>query len=214
MTVASPLAVYAEMLEHPTELSLARGADGSAWRPPIERWTGPADQVDERALAGLTGPVLDVGCGPGRHLCALARRGVAALGIDVSPTAVGLARLAGARAIVGSIFEEVPRSGSWGSALLLDGNIGIGGNPERLLGRVAELLAPGGRIVVELVAPPRATVRTRVRLETVHAASDWFDWAQVSATDAARLFDGVGMVLAERWHEHDRWFVVAVSGSG
>lgn len=207
--MASPLAVYADMLERPRQLSLARTTDGSAWRPRVERWTGQADAVDERALAGLAGPVLDVGCGPGRHLCALARQGVVALGIDVSPTAVALARVAGARAIIGSIFEEVPRAGHWGSALLLDGNIGIGGSPERLLSRVAELLAPGGQILVELAAPWRATVRTRVRLETVRAASDWFDWAEVSAADADRLLGEVGLTVADRWHEHDRWFVVA-----
>jgi SAM-dependent methyltransferase len=210
--MASPLAVYADMLERPHELSLARAADGSAWRPRVERWTGKADAVDERALAGLAGPVLDVGCGPGRHLCALGRRGVVALGIDVSPTAVALARVAGAHAMLGSIFEEVPRRGHWGSALLLDGNIGIGGSPERLLRRVAELLAPGGRILVELAAPSRATVRTRIRLETVSAASDWFDWAHVSATDADRLLGDAGLVVAERWQERDRWFVVATGG--
>jgi SAM-dependent methyltransferase len=208
----SPLAVYADMLERPHERSLARTVDGSSWRPRVERWTGTADDVDERALAGLRGPVLDVGCGPGRHLCALGRRGIVALGIDVSPTAVDLARLAGARAIVGSIFGKVPLTGDWESALLLDGNIGIGGSPDRLLRRVAELLVPHGRIVVELAAPSLATVRTRVRLETMRGASDWFDWAAVSATDADHLLADAGLVVAERWHERNRWFVVAARG--
>ena len=209
--MASPLAVYADMLERPHQLSLARATDGSAWRPRIERWIGQADAIDERALAGLAGPVLDVGCGPGRHVCALARRGVVALGIDVSATAVTIARAAGARAIVGSIFGPVPWSGRWESALLLDGNIGIGGRPERLLGRVGELLAPGGQILVELAAPSRATVRTQIRLETVRAASDWFDWAEVSAADADRLFGEVGLTVEDRWHDHDRWFVLATA---
>ncbi len=123
-----------------------------------------------------------------------------------------LARLAGARAIVGSIFEEVPLIGRWESALLLDGNIGIGGRPDRLLRRIRELLAPDGRIVVELAAPWHSTVRTRVRLETVRGASDWFDWAAVSSADAEQLLDGAGLVVAERWHERDRWFVVASAG--
>jgi hypothetical protein len=34
--------------------------------------------------------------------------------------------------------------------LLLDGNIGIGGDPHRLLRRVRELLTPTGRLLVEL----------------------------------------------------------------
>ena len=63
---------------------------------PLARWLGPAGAVDERVLERARGPVLDVGCGPGRHVHALARRGVLALGVDVSPVAVRLARARGA----------------------------------------------------------------------------------------------------------------------
>ena len=37
-------------------------------------------------------PVLDLGCGPGRHLAALRRRGKRGLGVDLSPVAVEFAR--------------------------------------------------------------------------------------------------------------------------
>jgi SAM-dependent methyltransferase len=207
--MTSPLAVYAAMLERPDLPSIARFADGSAQRALVARWTSVADAVDERALRGLAGPVLDVGCGPGRHLSALSRSGIFALGVDLSPAAVGLARGAGGQAIVGSIFDEVPRGGGWSSALLLDGNIGIGGSPERLLRRVRDLLAPGGQIVIELAAPSRATVLTKVRLETASVTSEWFDWAEVSAADADPLLDGAGLTLASRWHAGGRWFAVA-----
>src|SRR5438132_7335064 len=39
--------------------------------------------------------VLDVGCGPGRHAPALARRGNEVVGVDVSPRFVELARAGG-----------------------------------------------------------------------------------------------------------------------
>ncbi len=110
----------------------ARLRDGTAVPLPLERYLGPADTTDEQLLDGLTGPVLDVGCGPGRHLRALANRGVFALGVDLSPVAVELAVGHGGRAIVGDIFDELPGGGTWRSALLLDGNIGIGGSPVRL----------------------------------------------------------------------------------
>lgn len=206
----SPLAVYAEMLERPHEHSVARFADGTVQRALVKRWTAAADEVDERALDGLDGPVLDIGCGPGRHLAALTRRGIFALGVDLSPVAVGLARGAGGRAIVGSVFDEVPRSGRWGSALLLDGNIGIGGRPERLLRRARDLLVPGGRILIELAPPSRSTSRTRVRLETPDATSQWFDWAEVSATDADRLLGDAGLALAALWEDRGRWFAVGL----
>ncbi len=211
--MSSPLAVYAEMLAHPQERSVARLADGSELATPVHRWTAAVDAVDERALHGVRGPVLDVGCGPGRHLAALARRGVDALGVDISPVAVDLARRTGARAVVASIFDELPEHGRWGDALLLDGNIGIGGRPARLLSRMRELLAPGGRLVVELAPPWHATRRTRLRLETARASSDWFDWAVVSAGDADELLASAEYTVTARWHEHGRWFLVAVAGA-
>src|SRR5215216_5046549 len=66
------------------------------------------------------------------------------LGLDLSPVAVRLARARGAEAIMRSVFADVPRDGTWRTALLLDGNIGIGGAPEALLARARALVAPGG----------------------------------------------------------------------
>ena len=58
-------------------------------------------------LAGVLGleagqRVLDVGCGPGRHAHALARRGIEVVGVDLSPRFVELAR---AGAPPGATFE-------------------------------------------------------------------------------------------------------------
>src|SRR5438067_1995306 len=102
-----PLSIYAEGLRRagtPGTSARVRLADGTVQPLALDRYIADADRVDERLLADVRGPVLDVGCGPGRHLQALARRGVFALGVDISPMAVGLARGRGARAIVGSIF--------------------------------------------------------------------------------------------------------------
>ena len=208
--MSSPLALYARMLTAPGAAAVARFADGTVRTTLVQRWTAAADAVDERALAGLPGPVLDIGCGPGRHLHALARQGVFALGVDLSPVAVDLARDGGANAIVGSIFDEVPHTGGWGSALLLDGNIGIGGSPARLLARVRGLLHAGGRVLVEVEDPSRPTARTcRMRLETAAATSDWFAWAEVSAADCDRVLAAGGFAAVRRWEDCGRWFVVA-----
>ena len=108
----------------------------------LQRWLGPLTAADTAVLDRTRGPVLDVGCGPGRHVLALARRGRLALGVDVAPAAVRVARLRGAPAIEACVFERIPGAGTWGSALLLDGNIGIGGAPVALLARLRELLRP------------------------------------------------------------------------
>jgi SAM-dependent methyltransferase len=208
--VSSALTVYAEALaDHAAGgagAAIMRLPDGSARPLEVSRWIGGADAVDERALRGLCGPVLDVGCGPGRHLHALARRGVFGLGVDLCPDAVRLARVRGARAIVGSIFGDVPYAGQWRSAVLLDGNIGIGGRPARLVERVASLLIPGGAILVELVGPATATTETLVRIETASATSDWFAWAEVSSASIEQLARASGVEVGDVWRHRERWF--------
>ncbi len=138
---------------------------------PLAAWTGAVTAADRGVVERLRGPVLDVGCGPGRHVAALQRRGVTALGIDVSPMAVLVARNRGAAAVLGSVFATVPAAGRWGEVLLLDGNVGIGGRPSRLLRRCAELACAGGRIVVELDPPGSPSARIQVRLEHGSEAS-------------------------------------------
>ena len=47
------------------------------------------------------------------------------------------------------VLGPLPGEGTWDHVLLADGNIGIGGDPLRLLHRAAHLLRPGGTVLVE-----------------------------------------------------------------
>ena len=170
--------------------------DGRLEPLPLDRWLAPADATDEAVLAAVQAPVLDLGCGPGRHLAALAQLGKRGLGVDLSPVAVELARGRGAEAILGSLWAGVPDAGNWRTILLLDGNIGIGGAPKALLRRAGELLSPEGEIVVETDPPGSLTRRVRIRLEGQGAVSEWFRWARVSADDAPELARQAGFELA------------------
>jgi len=212
-----PLTLYADGLlraGRPGTGVQARLADGTVLLLAIERFVGPADETDAHILRALRGPVLDVGCGPGRHLHELARQGVFALGVDLSPIAVELARGRGGRAIVASIFDELPGAGTWRSALLLDGNIGIGGAPARLLARVRALLTDGGEVLVELESPRTRTTETRARLEMSGTASAWFPWARVAAPDIDGLAECSGFETAQRWTHAERWFARLVKPPG
>ena len=184
---------------------LALEGAGGGWLP-AERWLGSLTRADESVLARVEAPVLDVGCGPGRHVVALAERGVVTLGIDVTPGAVGLARVRGAPVLERSVFERVPGSGRWASVLLLDGNVGIGGDPVALLTRVTALLAPAGHTLVELDPPDRESTVDVVRLRVDGAAGPWFAWARVGAADIGAIAAESGLVVAEDWTEGGRWF--------
>jgi SAM-dependent methyltransferase len=187
-----------------------RDEDGGVQPLPLDVWLGPAGDVDERVLDRARGPVLDVGCGPGRHVHALARRGVLALGIDISPTAVALARRRGATVLEASIFDRVPGAGRWRTALLLDGNVGIGGCPGALLTRLSLLLARGGTVLVELDPPGVPASRERVRLEIGGRRSGWFAWARVGDDGIEDVAARAGLRVAERWSQEQRWFAVLV----
>jgi SAM-dependent methyltransferase len=192
-----------------------RLADGRLEPLPLERWVGPVDGEDRAVLDAVRAPVLDVGCGPGRHCAALRAAGLDAVGVDLSPVAVSLARDRGAEAILGSVFHAVPRAGSWRTALLLDGNIGIGGSPVALLRRVAGLLSPGGAAVVEVDPPGAPTQRLRVRIEAPGLVSDWFGWARVGADGIGALAAHAGLATAQVSCTGARFFATlrAVSGA-
>jgi SAM-dependent methyltransferase len=182
-----------------------RDHDGELQPLPLDRWLAPADAVDDAILADLHAPVLDLGCGPGRHLARLRELGKDGLGVDLSPVAVAFARERGATAINGSLWDEVP--GTYRTILLLDGNIGIGGAPGLLLKRAGELLAPGGVIVVETDPPATPTKRVRIRIEAPDMVSEWFRWARVGADDAAAIAERAGFRVTDRRELSGRTFV-------
>jgi SAM-dependent methyltransferase len=182
-----------------------RNTDGRVLPLPGHRWSGRPSPADERLLERVDGPVLDVGCGPGRHVLALARAGVVALGIDISPPAIELARRQGAPVLRRSIFERVPGAGRWGTALLLDGNIGIGGCPTTLLRRVESLLRRRGVLLVELAVDGNADVE-QVRFEAGGHVGPWFPWARVDLDGLEEHASRVGLRVAESWDDGDRRF--------
>jgi SAM-dependent methyltransferase len=197
--------LYAAALDQGASLT-AREPDGTAWPLDVGRWLAPARGADVRLLGRATGPVLDVGCGPGRHVRALTARGVAALGLDVSRAAVDVARAGGAPAHHGDVFGPVPDSGRWQTALLLDGNVGIGGDPARLLARVAALLAPGGTILAEADPPGAGLVTAAVRLDDGRLLSEPFPWARVGIEALAAVAAAAGLRVGASWDDEGRWF--------
>lgn len=174
----------------------------------IDDWAHAADEHDRRLVDLCVGPTLDVGCGPGRLTAHLAERGHLVLGIDVAPECVGRARERGAPVLHRDVFDPVPGEGRWGTALLADGNVGIGGDPVALLRRLREVLDPRGRVVVEL-APPGAELRHGwVTLRYLEGVARPLPWSIVGVDH----IDGVAVragLTATALHEFGgRWCAV------
>jgi SAM-dependent methyltransferase len=191
-------------------VSVLVAASGDRIPLTVDRWRADVDAVEWALLDALPDPVLDIGCGPGRIAAALAAVGRLSLGIDTASAAVAEAAARGATVLRRSVFAPMPGEGRWGAAVLLDGNIGIGGDPVALLRRVETLLRPGGIALVEVAAPGEPTERLAVRIESGdRRTSPWFPWARV----AADRFDAVATDAGLRYEgcaeAGDRWFATA-----
>lgn len=173
----------------------------------VSRWRGVADHADEVMLAACTGATLDVGCGPGRLVAALAQRAVPALGVDVSAVAIRQTRARGGHAVRRDVFADLPGEGRWHHVLLADGNIGIGGDPAALLRRVRTLLRSDGTALVEVDPPGTGLHRGPARLRTATAQSRWFPWAWADAAALAVVAAAAGLTVLWVTHRAGRWFV-------
>lgn len=185
-----------------------RRADGWLLLLEIERWCADADAVDLEVVRRCEGAVLDVGCGPGRLVAALAARGWPVLGIDVSEAAVARTLGLGGQALNRSVFEPLPGEGRWGTALLMDGNIGIGGDPRGLLTRVRQLLSPGGLLIAETAPDPNVDERVQVHVtDTRGATGTPFPWARVGTQALLRHAHRTGWHPTAQWAIGERHFV-------
>ena len=207
--MAGAIALYEEAIDEQAAALVLRTADGRALPLHVSRWCGPPDAADEELLRRCRGPVLDVGCGPGRLTVALTERGIQALGVDISWTAVARVRQAGAPALHCSVFDPLPGQGRWGTVLLADGNIGIGGMPARLLHRCAQLLAPGGRLLIE-AEPGNVDEQLTAWLEHPDGRQGpLFPWARMGAVPLLQAAADAGLHVVGQWRHGDRAFVCA-----
>jgi SAM-dependent methyltransferase len=174
----------------------------------VERWI-ESDEVDRALVARTRGPVLDVGCGPGRLVRAAILQGRTALGVDVSEAATRYATSRGLPVLRRSVFAPIPGDGGWGAILLADGNIGIGGDPVALLRRCAELAAGEGRIHVETDADPDADRHYLARLsDAAGRRGPVFPWSQLGARRLIAVAAEAGLVVEEAWSLAGRSFSV------
>ncbi|GGK80594.1 class I SAM-dependent methyltransferase [Mangrovihabitans endophyticus] len=204
---AAALAVYDRALRHAAggrsarlrlhdDLGIVHELDPTAW-------TRTHLPGDAGLVARCDGPTLDVGCGPGRLTRLLHRFGCPALGIDVSGTAVRMARERGATALRRDVFGPLPGHGRWRHLLLADGNVGIGGDPVALLRRCGELISRTGRVHVELAMPGTRSWAGTAALGDTRVP---FRWAVLSRDDVAEAAAGAAMHTLTTWTEAGRWF--------
>jgi ubiquinone/menaquinone biosynthesis C-methylase UbiE len=107
--------------------------------------------------------LLDIGCGPGRHSLALARRGAHMTGIDIVPRFVDIARRQAAKERLPAEFlvrdaRELDFRGEFDGAICLcEGAFGLAGsldNHRKILRGIHRALKPGGWFVLTAIHLP------------------------------------------------------------
>ena len=115
------------------------------------RTCGEMPALERAALQAARGRILDVGAGSGCHTLALKEMGKEALPIDISPLSVEVMRARGLNARLANVFD--PRLvGQFDTVLMLMNGSGIIGRLENIgafFGRMKQLLAPGGCVLMD-----------------------------------------------------------------
>jgi cyclopropane fatty-acyl-phospholipid synthase-like methyltransferase len=156
----------------------------------------------------LCGRVLDAGCGSGEHALLAAARGADAVGVDISPRAIGRARRKAADRGLAVRFEV-------GDALSLD-DLGLtfdtvidsglfhvfdDADRARYVTSLASVLASGGTCYLMCFSErqPGAMGPRRVRQEELRTAfSDGWDVTAIVA-EAFEVNPGLGTPTAQAW---------------
>ncbi len=175
----------------------------------------PAWPIYQRqAIRFARGKVLDIGCGAGRCLLYLQKKGLTAVGIDISPLAIRVCRERGAKgALLRSITEIGPDLGRFDTVVMFGNNFGLFGSAaraKRLLRTMARMTTPKARIIAESTDPHQTTRpdhlayhrrnRRRRRLPgQLHLRiryrcfiTPWFDYLLVSPAEMEQILSGTG----------------------
>ena len=165
-----------------------------------------------RGLGDARGPVLDLGCGYGRHLFALREHGLRAFGLDRSRA---LLRAADARLrpyLTRGDFRALPlRDGSFGAVVMMFSSFGYFDDEEnaRTLQEVARVCRAGGWVILDGMNPARVRIglvpeshTRRGQLELHERRSLSSDGRRVIKEVLARASDG----SERRWREDVRLY--------
>jgi len=211
-----------------------RRDDGQVEEVPemVASYFGPPADHQVELLGRLTGRVLDIGCGVGRHLLWLQERRIEAVGIDNSPGAIAVARQRGCREVhLGTVAEVDFPAAHFDAAIMLANNAGLGGTVEgsqAIFRRLARWVRLGGWLIAESRDPlqtddpvhlayheanrraGRPPGQVRMRLEYGGQTGEWIDLMLFEPAALEQLLAETGWrVLGRSEHAAGLFVVVA-----
>jgi len=193
--------------------------DGVLWEEPIHPYfEGEEGWIEEErdALSSLRGRVLDLGCGPGRHLLALQQR-TFTVGLDICTTALAVCRERGGRNLVLASAVRLPfRAESFDHVLLMSNGLGMTGGLEEtaeMLREVRGVLSRRGELIAHTTNPenPKSGVGAdyssknremgnppgllRVRMRYGEVVGPWFELLLLTPQEVRSILERAGLAL-------------------
>ncbi len=170
---------------------------------------------EKEAIKYAKGRCLDIGCGAGRVLLYLQRRGLKPTGIDSSPIAVKVCRLRGAKDARAMAIEDIGKfsKGSFNSIIMFGNNFGLFGSrskAKRLLNTLRDITSEDAVIIAESRDPyltdnpihfkyhqrnrklGRMPGQLRIRIRFQQYATGWYDYLYVSKREMENLLSRSG----------------------
>lgn len=172
---------------------------------------------EKQAIRQARGRILDIGCGPGRCLLYLKRKGHDVTGIDNSPLIVKVCHKRGLKNVHVRPITQIGRDlGVFDTIIMFGNNFGLFGSFRRarwLLRKMYRMTSDKARLIVESNDPYKSKVpehfeyhklnrkrgrmggqlRLRVRYKTYK--SPWFDYLIVSTEEMRQILDGTGWAI-------------------
>ena len=175
-------------------------------------------RLDNAACDMVTGRILDIGAGAGRHSLHLQSRGLEVTALDVSPGAITVCQERGVRdARLGTVPALVDaQRDRFDTFLLLGGNVGLLSSPSAapaLFGALRTLASPGARIITGGPDPyltdnpahlnyhelnrrrGRPAGQTTIRVRYRDLSTPWFDYWLLAPDELAAVAGANGWRL-------------------
>jgi hypothetical protein len=149
----------------------------------------------------------------------LQQKGFSVVGVDSSPLAIKVCKLRGLKkARVMSLEGLSFRPGTFDVVLMLGGNFGLMGNPEkarRLLMKLRRITSKKASIIAETRDPyktdnplhleyhrlnrskGRLSGQTRIRIRFEKTVTEWFEYLMVSKEEMEQLINGTGWRIGQ-----------------
>ena len=188
--------------------------------------------MEKEAMSHVQGRVLDVGCGAGRFMLYLREHGHDVVGFDNSPAAIEACKRRGLDQVhVLDLDDLGPELGTFDTVLMLGGNLGLLGNPDKgkeLLRRLDEVTSENGRIIGASLDRRKTTDpdwksyvernlelgrisgQTRIRIRYRKHATPFFDYFRIGPDEVESLLEGTGWKMSQVISEDDISYVAII----